>query len=53
VLRAFTFPIPENVDDVVLAAITRKNFAAIQPETRFVQVGESAAPTRSRLVMMI
>ena len=27
------------------AAITRKEFAAIQSETRFVQVGESAAPT--------
>ncbi len=28
-----------------LAAITRKEFAAIQSETRFVQVGESASPT--------
>ena len=28
-----------------LTAITRKEFAAIQTETRFVQVGESAAPT--------
>lgn len=28
-----------------LTAITRKEFAAIQSETRFVQVGESASPT--------
>ncbi len=28
-----------------LAAITRKEFASIQSETRFVQVGESASPT--------
>src|SRR5438067_12528860 len=28
-----------------LTAITRREFAAIQSETRFVQVGESAAPT--------
>lgn len=27
-----------------MAAITRKEFAAIQTETRYVQVGESAAP---------
>src|SRR5215468_4570641 len=31
--------------EVFLAAITRKEFVAIQSETRFVQVGESAAPT--------
>lgn len=31
--------------EAFLAAITRKEFAAIQCETRFVQVGESAAPT--------
>jgi NADPH2:quinone reductase len=30
--------------EVFLAAITRKEFAAIKSETRFVQVGESAAP---------
>lgn len=30
--------------EAFLAAITRKEFAAIQSETRFVQVGESAAP---------
>jgi len=28
-----------------LTAITRREFVAIQSETRFVQVGESAAPT--------
>ena len=28
-----------------LAAITRREFVVIQSETRFVQVGESAAPT--------
>jgi len=28
-----------------LKAITRREFSAIQSETRFVQVGESAAPT--------
>jgi NADPH2:quinone reductase len=31
--------------EAFLAAITRKEFAAIQSETRFVQVGESAGPT--------
>jgi NADPH2:quinone reductase len=31
--------------EAFLAAITRKEFAVIQCETRFVQVGESAAPT--------
>ena len=31
--------------EAFLAAITRKEFAAIHCETRFVQVGESAAPT--------
>lgn len=31
--------------EAFLAATTRKEFAAIQSETRFVQVGESAAPT--------
>jgi NADPH2:quinone reductase len=31
--------------EAFMAAITRKEFAAIQPEIRFVQVGESAAPT--------
>jgi NADPH:quinone reductase-like Zn-dependent oxidoreductase len=31
--------------ETFLAAITQKEFAAIQSETRFVQVGESAAPT--------
>src|SRR5581483_6351609 len=31
--------------EAFFAAITRKEFAAIQSETRFVQVGESAAPT--------
>jgi NADPH2:quinone reductase len=31
--------------EVFLAAITRKEFAVIQSETRFVQVGESAAPS--------
>lgn len=31
--------------EAFLAAITRKEFAVIQSETRFVQVGESAAPT--------
>jgi NADPH2:quinone reductase len=31
--------------EAFLAAITRKEFAAIPSETRFVQVGESAAPT--------
>jgi NADPH2:quinone reductase len=30
--------------EAFFAAITRKEFAAIQSETRFVQVGESAAP---------
>jgi NADPH2:quinone reductase len=30
--------------EAFLAAITRREFAAIQSETRFVQVGESAAP---------
>jgi NADPH2:quinone reductase len=33
--------------EVFLAAITRKEFAAIKSETRFVQVGESAGPTIS------
>lgn len=33
--------------EAFLAAITRTEFAAIQFETRFVQVGESAAPTIS------
>jgi NADPH:quinone reductase-like Zn-dependent oxidoreductase len=33
--------------EVFLAAITRKEFAAVKCETRFVQVGESAAPTIS------
>lgn len=33
--------------EAFLAAITRKEFAAIKSETRFVQVGESAAPTIS------
>jgi len=31
--------------EVFLAAITRREFAVIQSETRFVQAGESAAPT--------
>jgi len=31
--------------EAFLTAITRRKFAAIQSETRFVQVGESAAPT--------
>ncbi|UWZ83346.1 quinone oxidoreductase family protein [Occallatibacter riparius] len=31
--------------ETFLSAITRKEFAAIQSETRYVQVGESAAPT--------
>ncbi len=31
--------------EAFLSAITRKEFAAIQSETRYVQVGESAAPT--------
>jgi NADPH:quinone reductase-like Zn-dependent oxidoreductase len=31
--------------EAFLAAITRREFAVIQTETRFVQVGESAAPT--------
>jgi len=31
--------------EVLLAAITRREFAVIQSETRFVQAGESAAPT--------
>ena len=31
--------------EAFLAATTRKEFAAIQSETRFVQVGETAAPT--------
>src|SRR5690349_5249650 len=31
--------------EAFLAAITRRDFVAIQSETRFVQVGESAAPT--------
>jgi NADPH:quinone reductase-like Zn-dependent oxidoreductase len=31
--------------ETFLAAITRREFAVIQSETRFVQVGESAAPT--------
>jgi NADPH2:quinone reductase len=33
--------------EVFLAAITRKEFAAIKSETRFVQVGEGAGPTIS------
>jgi len=33
--------------EVFLAAITRKDFAVVKCETRFVQVGESAAPTIS------
>src|SRR5215831_5200264 len=33
--------------EVFLAAITRKDFALVKCETRFVQVGESAAPTIS------
>jgi NADPH:quinone reductase-like Zn-dependent oxidoreductase len=33
--------------EVFLAVITRKEFAAIRSETRFVQVGESAGPTIS------
>ena len=33
--------------EAFLTAITRKEFVAIQSETRFVQVGESAAPTIS------
>jgi NADPH:quinone reductase-like Zn-dependent oxidoreductase len=33
--------------EAFLSAITRSGFAAIQSETRFVQVGESAAPTIS------
>jgi len=33
--------------EAFLTAITRKEFAAIQSETRFVQVGESAGPTLS------
>jgi len=31
--------------ETFLAAVTRKEFAVMQSETRFVQVGESAAPT--------
>ncbi len=31
--------------EAFLAAITRREFVAVQSETRFVQVGESAAPT--------
>jgi len=31
--------------EALLAAITRREFASIQSETRFVQVGKSAAPT--------
>lgn len=31
--------------EALLAAMTRREFASIQSETRFVQVGESAAPT--------
>jgi NADPH2:quinone reductase len=31
--------------EAFLAAITRREFAAVKSETRFVQVGESAAPT--------
>ena len=31
--------------EAFLAAVTRREFAVIQSETRFVQVGESAAPT--------
>lgn len=31
--------------EIFLAALTSKDFAAIKAETRFVQVGESAAPT--------
>jgi NADPH2:quinone reductase len=34
-----------NPAEAFLAAITRREFAAIQSETRFVQVGESAAPS--------
>lgn len=33
--------------EIFLAAITRKEFAAVTSETRFVQVGESAGPTIS------
>jgi NADPH:quinone reductase-like Zn-dependent oxidoreductase len=33
--------------EIFVAAITRKEFAAIKSETRFVQVGESAGPTIS------
>ena len=33
--------------EVFLAAITQKEFAAVKSETRFVQAGESAAPTIS------
>jgi NADPH:quinone reductase-like Zn-dependent oxidoreductase len=33
--------------ELLLAAITRKEFAAVNPETRLVQVGESAGPTIS------
>ncbi len=33
--------------EVFLAAITRKEFAVVRSETRFVQVGESAGPTIS------
>jgi hypothetical protein len=33
--------------EAFLAAITRKEFAVIKSETRFVQVGESAGPTIS------
>jgi NADPH2:quinone reductase len=33
--------------EAFLPAITRKEFAVIQSETRFVQVGESAGPTIS------
>lgn len=33
--------------EAFLSAVTRKEFAVIQSETRFVQVGESAAPTIS------
>jgi NADPH:quinone reductase-like Zn-dependent oxidoreductase len=33
--------------EVLLAAITRAEFAAVNPETRLVQVGESAGPTIS------
>jgi NADPH:quinone reductase-like Zn-dependent oxidoreductase len=33
--------------EVLLAAITRSEFAAVNPETRLLQVGESAGPTIS------